>query len=76
VLSFQFEKGGQLTKRLQTIKEAKYEFWDRWVKEVFPTLLKQSKWTRLKRDMEGDTVLRKKKKETKLQPVRAIKMLE
>jgi hypothetical protein len=30
------------------------------VKAVFPTLLKQSKWTKLKRDgMEEDTVLRK-----------------
>jgi hypothetical protein len=33
---------------------------EQWVKVVFPTLLKQSKWTKLKRDgMEEDTVLRK-----------------
>jgi hypothetical protein len=42
----QYKREGQLTKRLQAIKEAKDEFWDRWVKDVFSMLLKQSKWTK------------------------------
>ncbi len=52
--SIQFEKGGQLTKRLQAIKEAKNEIWD------YLTLFKLYKWTTLKGDiMEGDVVQRK-----------------
>ncbi len=36
------------------------EFWGRWVKEVFPELLKQRKWAKDKRDVKvGDIVLRK-----------------
>jgi hypothetical protein len=53
-------KGEAADQRPQVIKEAKDEFWDGWGKEVFTTLLKQSKWIKLKRDvLEGDTVLRK-----------------
>ncbi len=40
--SIQFEKEGQLTKRLQAIRAAKDEFWNRWVREVFLTLLDQN----------------------------------
>jgi hypothetical protein len=62
VPSIQFKKGGQLTWRLHAMKKVKEEFWDRWVKEVFPILLKQSKYMKLKRDvMEGNVVLRKDK---------------
>jgi hypothetical protein len=32
------------------VQEAKEEFWDRWVQEVFPSLLKQKKWDKYKRD--------------------------
>jgi hypothetical protein len=38
-----FEMGHQLIKRLKVVQRAKEEFWDRWVKEVFPSLLKQRK---------------------------------
>jgi hypothetical protein len=31
VPTIQFERGGQITKRLLTVKEAKEEFLDRWV---------------------------------------------
>jgi hypothetical protein len=42
------------------VQKAKEEFWDRWVKEVFPSLLKQQKWFKYKRDTKiGDIVLRK-----------------
>ncbi len=55
-------KKGQLVKRLRAIKEAKEQFGDRWVREIFFMLLKQSKWTKVKRDeIEGDVVLRKDK---------------
>ncbi len=33
-----FKTGKQLVKRLRTVQEAKEEFWDRWVKKVFPSL--------------------------------------
>ncbi len=55
-----FETGQQLTKRFRMVQQAKVEFWDRWVKEVFPSLLKQQKWFKYKRDTKvGDVVLRK-----------------
>ncbi len=38
-----FEMGHQLIKRLKVVQRAKEEFWDRWVKELFPSLLKQRK---------------------------------
>ncbi len=42
------------------MQRAKEEFWGRWVKEVFPALLKQQKWFKYKRDVKvGDIVLRK-----------------
>jgi hypothetical protein len=42
------------------VQQAKEEFWDRWVKEVFPSLLRQQKWFKYKRDTKvGDVVLRK-----------------
>jgi hypothetical protein len=54
------ESWQQLTKRFRMVQQAKEEFWDRWVKEVFPSLLKQQKWFKYKRDTRvGDIVLRK-----------------
>jgi hypothetical protein len=42
------------------VQQAREEFWGRWIREVFPGLLKQSKWTKDKRDVKvGDIVLRK-----------------
>jgi hypothetical protein len=38
---WQPETGQQLTKRFRIVQQAKEGFWDRWVKEVFPSLLKQ-----------------------------------
>jgi hypothetical protein len=32
----QFETGQLLVKRFKAVQEAKEEFWDRWVKEIFP----------------------------------------
>jgi hypothetical protein len=55
-----FETGQQLVKRFKAVQQAKEEFWDRWMKEVFPSLLKQQKWFKYKRDAKvGDVVLRK-----------------
>ncbi len=54
-----FETGQQLVKRFRIVQEAKEEFWDRWVKELFPSLLKQKKWYKYKRDMRVGDVLRK-----------------
>jgi hypothetical protein len=54
------ETGQQLTKRFRMVQQAMEEFWDRWVKKVFPSLLKQQKWFKYKRDTRvGDIVLRK-----------------
>jgi hypothetical protein len=55
-----FETGQQLVKRFRVVQQAKEEFWDRWVKKVFPSLLKQLKWYKYKRDAKvRDVVLRK-----------------
>jgi hypothetical protein len=55
-----FETGRQLTRRFENVQQAKKEFWNRCIEEIFPELLKQSKWTRDKRDVKvGDIVLRK-----------------
>ncbi len=55
-----FETGQQLVKRFKTVQQAKEEFWDRWVKEVFPSLLKHQKWYKYKRDTKvRDVVLKK-----------------
>jgi hypothetical protein len=55
-----FETGQQLVKRFRVVQQAKEEFWDRWVKEIFPSLLRQQKWYKYKRDAKfGDIVLRK-----------------
>jgi hypothetical protein len=55
-----FETGRQFTRRFENVQQAKKEFWSRWVEEIFPELLKQSKWTRDQRDVRvGDIVLRK-----------------
>jgi hypothetical protein len=55
-----FETGHQLVKRFKAVQEAKEEFWDRRVKEIFPSLLRQKKWCKYKRDAKvGDVVLRK-----------------
>ncbi len=55
-----FETGKQLTRRFKNVQQAKTEFWNRWIEEVFPEMLKQHKWTRDKKDVKvGDIVLRK-----------------
>jgi hypothetical protein len=55
-----FETGKQLTRRFENVQGTKQEFWKRWIEEVFPEMLKQSKWKRDKRDIKvGDIVLRK-----------------
>jgi hypothetical protein len=55
-----FETGKQLTRRFDNVQQAKKEIWNRWIKEVFPEMLKQHKWTRDKQDVKvGDIVLRK-----------------
>jgi hypothetical protein len=65
------ETGQQLTKRFRVVQQAKEEFWNRWVKEVFPSLLKQQKWFKYKRDTKmGDIVLRKDER----RPVKPINM--
>jgi hypothetical protein len=54
------ETGQQLTRMFENVQQVKEEFWGRWIKEVFPELLKQRKWTKDKRDVRvGDIVLRK-----------------
>jgi hypothetical protein len=58
----QFETGQRLVKRFKAVQEAKEEFWDQWVKEIFPLLLKQKKWYKYKRDAKvRDVFLRKDK---------------
>ncbi len=55
-----FETGKQLTRRFENVQRTQQEFWKRWIEEVFPEMLKQSKWKRDKRDLKvGDVVLRK-----------------
>jgi hypothetical protein len=55
-----FETGRQLTHRFENVQQARKEFWNRWIEEVFPEMLKQSKRTRDKKDVKvGDIVLRK-----------------
>jgi hypothetical protein len=55
-----FETGKQLTRRFENVQRTQQEFWKRWVEEVFPEMLKQSKWRQGKRDLRvGDIVLRK-----------------
>jgi hypothetical protein len=41
-----FETGRQLTRRFENVQRVKDEFWGRWIKEVFPELLKQKKLTK------------------------------
>ncbi len=54
------ESGKKLTKRFENIQQVQQEFWKRWIEEVFPQRLKQSKWKQEKRDLKaGDIVLRK-----------------
>jgi hypothetical protein len=55
-----FESGKKLTKRFENVQRDQQEFWKRWIEEVFPERLKQSKWKQEKRDLKmGDIVLRK-----------------
>jgi hypothetical protein len=55
-----FETGKKLTRRFENVQRTQQEFWKRWVEEVFPERLKQSKWKQDKRDLKvGDIVLRK-----------------
>ncbi len=50
----------KLTKRFENVQRTQQEFWKRWIEEVFPEKLRQSKWKREKRDLRvGDIVLRK-----------------
>jgi hypothetical protein len=54
------ESGKKLTKRFENVQQAQQEFWKRWIEEVFPQRLKQSKWRQERRDLKiGDIVLRK-----------------
>jgi hypothetical protein len=54
------ESGKKLIKRFENVQRAQQEFWKRWIEEVFPQRLKQSKWKQEKRDLKtGDIVLRK-----------------
>jgi hypothetical protein len=46
-----FETGKQLTRRFENVQQARKEFWNRWIEEVFPEMLKQHKWTRDKKDV-------------------------
>jgi hypothetical protein len=42
------------------VHEAKVEFWDRWVNEVFLSQLKQMKWFKYKQNvLVGDVVFRR-----------------
>jgi hypothetical protein len=55
-----FELGKKLTKRFENVQRTQQEFWKRWIEEVFPEKLRQSKWKQEKRDLKvGDVVLRK-----------------
>ncbi len=59
-MEVKFETGKQLTRRFENVQRTQQEFWKRWIEEVFPEMLKQSKWMREKRDLKvGDIVLRK-----------------
>ncbi len=54
------ESGNKLTKRFENVQRIQQEFWKRWIEEVFPEKLRQSKWKRERRDLKvGDIVLRK-----------------
>jgi hypothetical protein len=55
-----FESGKKLTKRFENVQRTQQEFWRRWIEEIFPEKLRQSKWKQEKRDLKvGDVVLRK-----------------
>ncbi len=55
-----FETGKKLTRRFENVQRTQQEFWKRWIEEVFPERLRQSKWKQGKRDLKvGDVVLRK-----------------
>jgi hypothetical protein len=55
-----FESGKKLVKRFENVQRTQQEFWKRWIEEVFPERLRQSKWKQEKRDLKvGDIVLRK-----------------
>jgi hypothetical protein len=42
------------------VQRTQQEFWKRWIEEVFPELLKQTRWKQGRRDLKvGDIVLRK-----------------
>jgi hypothetical protein len=54
------ESGKKLIKRFENVQQAQQEFWKRWIEEVFPQRLMQSKWKQEKRDLQtGDIVLRR-----------------
>ncbi len=55
-----FESGKKLTRRFKNVQRVQQEFWKRWIEEVFPERLRQSKWKQDKRDLKvGDIMLRK-----------------
>jgi hypothetical protein len=55
-----FESGKKLTRRFENVQRTQQEVWKRWIEEIFPEKLKQSKWKQEKRDLKvADVVLRK-----------------
>ncbi len=55
-----FVSGKKLTRWFENVQRAQQEFWKRWIEEVFPERLRQSKWKQDKRDLKvRDIVLRK-----------------
>jgi hypothetical protein len=55
-----FESGKKLTRRFENVQRTQQEFWKRWIEEIFPEKLRQSKWKHEKRDLKvGDVVIRK-----------------
>jgi hypothetical protein len=54
------EPGKKLTRRFEEVQQAQQEFWKRWIEEVFPQRLRQSRWKLERKDLKvGDIVLRK-----------------
>jgi hypothetical protein len=56
-----FESGSKMTKRFENVQRTQQEFWKRWIEEVFPEKLRQSKWKREKRDLRvGDSTSKRR----------------
>ncbi len=57
VPSVKFEEAPRLTQRLQFIKEAKRQFWKKWMQQVFSGRMLNHKWTKTVRNVAvGDIV--------------------